>query len=383
MIQRFLPWASFAIALALSVAAALLSGKLDDVLLVAPFGAVGAILALRRPAHRIGWLFCGFAVTFGLSVFADAYASAGLAADPEWPGARLAAWIFAWLWLVYVTQLEIAFLLFPTGRVAGPAWRWITRAVILANAVFLVVRAFVPGPLENRLIDNPLGVGALAPVADLAGVFIVLFLAGILPSLGSPLARLRRTTGAEREQIKWVGCAGGALALGLLLSGALHYVLDAEVATFLSHASYLFGVVAVPTAMGVAILRYRLYDIELIIRRTLVYGSVLVLLAGTYLAGVVLVQSILRPFTAGSEIAVAVSTLLTVALFQPLRRRVQNAVDRRFYRARYDAQHTFDVFGARLRDEVDLDALRAELLGVVHETVRPTHASVWLRDAQQ
>jgi hypothetical protein len=139
-------------------------------------------------------------------------------------------------------------------------------------------------------------------------------------------------------------------------------------------------VVAIPATMGVAILRYRLYDIEVIIRRTLIYGSVLAVLAAAYLGGVVIVQSILRTFTSGSEIAVAVSTLLTIALFQPIRSRVQRAIDRRFYRWRYDSSRTVDAFAEQLRDEVDLDAVRTHLLATVRQTMAPAHASVWLRE---
>lgn len=376
-----LPGASFALALAVSLAAAVLVDRPDAVLLVAPFGAVGAILAWRRPEHRIGWLFCAFAVIFAFSVFADAYATRGLAADPEWGGARAAAWVFAWLWLVYVTLLELAFLLFPTGRVASARWRWLARAVVAANALFAAARAFVPGPLEGRAIDNPLGLAALAPIADAAGAFILLFLPGILLSLGSPLVRLRWTSGVEREQIKWVGTAGVVLALALLTSGLWPLLgFGPEISAFLSGASYLLGVVAIPVAMGVAILRYRLYDIEILIRRTLIYGSVLAGLAVAYLAAVVLVQSALSPFTVGSEIAVAASTLLTVALFQPLRSGIQRIVDRRFYRQRYDAAQILDTFSVRLRDHVALDAVRTDLLDAVRETVQPAQAGLWLRD---
>lgn len=383
MTARFLlAWASFAIAVAMSAAAALLlPTNAFFVVLIAPFGAIGAILASRRPEHRIGWIFCSFAVTFAVYVFATAYATAGLAAGPEWPAARFAAWLDAWFWLAYVTQLELAFLLFPTGRLSSPRWRWLASAIVIANAVNALALALRPGPLDAHVVDNPLGVAALAPAMGLLAALLPVFLLGVLLSLGSPLARLPRARGVEREQIKWVGSAGMLLVFALLLSGLLRPLgLAPAIADFISSVMYALGVVGVPVAMGVAILRYRLYDIEVIIRRTLIYGSVLAVLAAAYLGGVVLVQSVLRTFTSGSEIAVAASTLLTVALFQPLRSRVQQAVDQRFYRSRYDASRTIDAFAEELRDEVDLESVRAHLLDAVGETMSPAHASVWLRE---
>jgi hypothetical protein len=375
-------WASFAIAVAVSAAAGLLlPAESFNVMLIAPFAVVGAVLASRRPEHRIGWIFCAFGVTFAVAVFAKAVATAGLAADPEWPAARLVAWVYAWCWLIYVTQIEIAFLLFPTGRLASPRWRWLAVVIIVANAVFATARAFLPGPLEGRTIENPLAVAELAAADGLRAVLQPIFLVTLLASLASPFVRLPRTSGVEREQVKWVASGGVLLALSQLLSGLIRRTdLDAGAAELLSHALYALGVVAIPATMGVAILRYRLYDIEVIIRRTLIYGSVLAVLAAAYLGGVVIVQSILRTFTSGSEIAVAVSTLLTIALFQPIRSRVQRAIDRRFYRWRYDSSRTVDAFAEQLRDEVDLDAVRTHLLATVRQTMAPAHASVWLRE---
>lgn len=378
-----LAWASFAVALAVSVAAALLlPTNAFFVVLIAPFGAIGAILASRRPEHRIGWLFSSFAVTFAAYVFATAYATAGLAAVPERPAARFAAWLEAWFWLVYVTQLELAFLLFPTGHLAGRRWRWVARAIVTANALNAVALALRPGPLDTHAIDNPAGVAALAPATGLLAGLLPVFLFGALLSLGSPLVRLPRAQGVEREQIKWVGSAGVLLVFALVLGGTLRPLgVDPTIADFASNAMYGVGVVGIPVAMGVAILRYRLYDIEVIIRRTLIYACVLAVLAAAYLGGVVVVQSVFRTFTTGSEIAVAASTLLTVALFQPIRSRIQRAVDHRFYRSRYDASRTIDTFAARLRDQIDLGALEGELLEAVHDTMQPAHASVWLRKA--
>ncbi|MDP9252833.1 MAG: hypothetical protein M3O80_07490, partial [Chloroflexota bacterium] len=384
MRHTMLASASFVVALALCVAAALILPTTASVVfgvLVLSFGAVGAILASRRPKHRIGWLFCSFAVTYALSVFADAFAKAGLAAGSDWPAASFAAWLSAWLWLVYVSMLEFAFLLFPTGRLLGPRWQSVARTIIAANAVVAFALAIRPGPLEMRPIDNPFGFAPLVSFTGLIDASTALFFLGALLSFGSPFARLPRTSGVEREQIKWVGSAGVLLILSLILSGfASRFGLEPSIAEFLSNACYAVGVAAVPVAMGVAILRYRLYDIDVLINRTLVYGVTTGGIAAAFFGGIVVLQTLLRPFTSGSEIAVAASTLLTVALFQPLRSRVQQAVDRRFYRSRYDAGRTIDAFAEELRDEVDLEAVRAHLLATVGQTMSPAHASLWLRE---
>jgi hypothetical protein len=364
-------------AVSVSLAAAVLRpAESVMVLLVVPFAVVGAVLATKRPAHPVGWLFGTFAAAFAVSVLAAAYATVGLAAIPEWPGARLAAWAFTWLWLAYVSLLELAFLLFPDGHVAGRRWRWAGVAIVGLNVLHALARAFRPGPLEDRAIDNPVGLPALAGLPDPATLLGPLFFVGLLVALASPLARLRRASGVEREQIKWVASAGVLLALGVVLSGGLQQL---GVDAVLSDLCYVVGVVAVPIAMGIAILRYRLYDIDVIIRRTLVYAAVSGVLLAAYAVTIGLAQLVLAPLTGGSGIAVAVSTLAVVALFQPVRRRIGHAVDRRFYRARYDAERTLDRFAARLREQVDLTMLERELLAVIGATLQPARASVWLR----
>ncbi|HEV2011628.1 MAG TPA: hypothetical protein VGS17_11450, partial [Candidatus Limnocylindria bacterium] len=193
----------------------------------------------------------------------------------------------------------------------------------------------------------------------------------------------------ERQQLKWVGYAGALLAMALLGTGVAFFTplrqLDPDAAvpvTMFGGVPFVTGLIAVPIAVGVAVLRYRLYEIDALISRTLVYGSLTAVLVLAYLAGVAGFQFLLSPFTSGSPIAVAVSTLAVVALFQPLRRRIQSAVDHRFFRAKYNAERTLDAFAARLRDEVDLDMLERELLAVVGETIQPAHASVWLRESR-
>lgn len=360
LIRRAIPWASFAVALvSSSLAALLLPSDAYVLFLVMAFASVGLVLVTRRPAHPVGWLFSGFGLTFGLSVLANAYGTVGLAAEPGWPGASRAAWLFGWLWIVYVTQLEVALLLFPTGRFAGRRWRRFAWLVVAVNAATALM---------------------LALFGDALSGLSVIVLPLMLVAFGSPLARVGQLSGAEREQVKWVASAGVFLVVAQLVGGIFGIAgVDPDVAARVSNALYVIGVAAVPAAMGVAILRYHLYDIDIVVKRALVYGPTTAAIAVGFFAAIVALQALLRPFTGGSEIAVAISTLLSVALFHPIRGRIQRAVDRRFYRAKYDAERTLDAFATRLRDQVDLDALEGELVAVVGDTVQPAHAGVWLR----
>jgi hypothetical protein len=245
--------------------------------------------------------------------------------------------------------------------------------------------ALRPGPLAAfPAMSNPYG------WSDHGGAVDALFVAGLVVgalgmslTLWSQVRRFRRSTGAERQQLKWFLASMVFLAVVLVPAVALLYGESEASASssqrYAGRALAAVATVAVPIAIGVAILRYRLYDIDVLINRTLVYGAVTALLAATYFGAVVFIQALLRPFTSGSELAVAASTLLVVALFQPLRGRIQDVIDRRFYRSRYDAVRTIDTFSSRLRDEVELDAVRADLVAVVYDTIRPAHASVWLR----
>jgi hypothetical protein len=229
-------------------------------------------------------------------------------------------------------------------------------------------------PFEG--IDNPAGIEAAGPALEVVGAagFIALF-AGILLGAAALVARFRRARGDERQQLKWFASAGALFALACLVALTPWFGSSDTTGQLL----ILLAFAAIPIAAGVAILKYRLYDIDLVIRRTLVYGGLTALLAGAYLAGVLLLQLALSPLTERSDLAIAGSTLAVAALFRPARARVQAAVDRRFYRRRYDAERTLESFGARLRDEVDLEALGGELRAVVSETMQPVHISLWLR----
>ena len=279
------------------------------------------------------------------------------------------------------------FLLFPNGRLPSPRWRvvlwaqWVLVAVVVVGAAFFTADggSTVPGYRNPYLI---------VPLPSLAGLTPTL----MLPSLAAALSlvlRARRARGAERQQLKWVGYAVALFTLSFVGGASLNGLVAFGLLEPNTLASDGFGVVAfgsflgVPLAIAVAVLRYRLYDIDVIIRRTLVYGATTAGIAATYFAAVVVLQAALRPLTAGSEVAVALSTLAVVALFAPLRRRIQGVVDRRFYRSRYDAARTLDAFSVRLRDEVDLDSVRGELLDAVGATLSPTHSSLWLREGRR
>jgi hypothetical protein len=347
----------------------------DPIIHAIGFTAVGAIVALRRPANAIGWLLLGAGFVAALGAFAleyGVYAIVGRAV--ALPGGVFGAWLGSWTWVLYIVGiLPFVLLLFPDGRLPSTRWRPAGWAAILSVLVTTAFMAFKAGPLQlAAYADNPF-TPLPSPLVDPLGAIGVV---SILPVMGgasmSLVLRFRRSTGIERAQIKWL--AFSAVPLGA--AGLASAVLPDK----LGQVLFVFLVLSVPVAVGIAVLRYRLYDIDVLINRTLVYGTTTAAIGVAFFAGIVVLQTILRPFTSGSELAVAASTLVCFALFQPLRRRVQSAVDLRFYRSRYDAARTLDAFSVRLRDEVDLDAVRADLVDAVRDTVQPAHASVWLRE---
>jgi hypothetical protein len=348
------------------------------------YAGVGCMLAWRRPENRIGWMLCATAiVSSALFVTAGLTVNAISAGDARAVGT--AAWLYGWLTLLIGATQGPLMATFPDGRVTSRAT--FAALVLLAVAVVLSLAAIAlrPGPL----VFLPIAENQYA-WREHGGVLDMLFALGLISGLGaavlgisSQIARFRRSSGVERQQLKWFLASVVVVSVLLVPSVAWSYTTDGTPDSTRAYLGRVIGALAsalVPIAIGIAILRYRLYDIDVLIRRTLVYASVSAILVATYVAAVVLAGAILRPFTAGSDLAVAVSTLIVVGLFQPIRVRIHQLVDRHFYRSRYDASRTVDAFGARLREEVELDAVRADLLGVVVETVRPAHASVWLRE---
>jgi MFS family permease len=356
-----------------------LSGAVSNLVAYTTFTAMGTLIIARRPGHRIGWLFSAIGLSATLAVLAEEYAKYTLVTSPgSLPFGFAAAWTTNWLWAPSVVlPTTFLLLLFPDGHLASRRWRpvaWLAAGIL---ATVLVANALAPGPLDSfPRFANPLGIDLLGGVLDgvlaLAGA---LYLGVTASCVAAVVVRFRRSRGEERQQLKWFAYAAGLLLIFLLLN-----VLAGDP----NNLFFGVGLTLFPLATGIAVLRYRLYDIDRLISRTLVYGLLTALLAGIY-GGAVLVLGQVFGGVGGDPPSgvVAGATLAVAALFQPLRRRVQAAVDRRFNRRRFDAARTVETFSVRLRDEIDLDMLSAELLTVVDQTMQPTAVSLWLQPSAQ
>ncbi|MEK7327792.1 MAG: hypothetical protein AAB217_21310 [Chloroflexota bacterium] len=381
-----LAWAIWALALMFSILGLTLLALTRDLpfperwgfrgfpaLLTLAFGTVGALIASRHPRNVIGWLFCVSGFLNGVQVFLEEYhVYANLAHPGTLPAGEVVQWIIAWLWVWASGTLWVfLLLLFPDGHLPSPRWRpivWVSGAALAATAL---VFAFAPtrysGYRHSFVIE--------APDAIWGPVFtsiMTLLMACVLCAALSLLLRLRRAQGEKRQQLKWIVYAG---------------VLLAAVSPFSSinalSGLLILALLGVPAATAIAILRYRLYDIDIIIRRTLVYSVLSGALALVYFGTVVLLQQLFRALTGQqSAVAIVVSTLAIAALFAPLRRRVQDVIDRRFYRKKYDAAKTLAEFAATCRDETDLDTLTARLVEVVEETMQPESVTLWLKSTE-
>jgi hypothetical protein len=370
-----------------------------DLLISVPvlaFPVVGALIASRRPHNPIGWICLADGFLWMLLGLFDYYGVYGLVRPGSVPFPVVIYALGQWLWVPTVGLLAIYLvLLFPDGRLPSRGWRplaWLSGAVIVLMSV---TQGLVPGPLpELGRVRNPFGLEGAPWVADATNAILVLFLFCILASVLSLILRYRRSGGEVRQQIKWIAFAAsfvGLVFVSVMVSAlmALYFAPEtwgsSDTPPFwfdllFSVALLSFG--GVPIAVGFAVLKYRLYNIDVLINRTLVYSTLTATLALIYFGGVATVQAIFRTLTGQEQqpqLAVVVSTLVIAALFNPLRRRIQSFIDRRFYRRKYDAAKTLEAFSAKLRDETDLDALNAELVGVVRETMQPAHVSLWLR----
>jgi hypothetical protein len=358
---------SLVLLLALSHAAEVSGYYYEDAAVAVAFALLGAVVAAHRPANPIGWLFLAIGLSGALGVVSNEYVNYTLVVDPgALPGGPVAAWLSAWTWWPAYGLVPLVLLVFPDGRLPSPRWRW--AAWLAGGGVALmtggIAASTLADPVRFALSEQePGGLPGLV-LAVSVGAAAVSFLAGLV----SLVLRWRRAWGNEREQLKWV-----AFAAGLALITTIGFQV------LLLPGLGLVGVVLVPVGAAVAILRHRLYDIDRIISRTVAYGLLTALLGLVYVAGVFVFGRLLNQVGGSSTLAVAASTLAVAALFQPARRRVQDAVDRRFNRARYDAARTVETFSARLREEIELDTLAAELLAVVNQTMQPTQVSLWLR----
>jgi hypothetical protein len=346
------------------------------------FATVGALIVVRRPDNLIGWIFCADVAMNAVATLARVVAQYTLVTQPRaLPGPDWMIWISVWIGDTgWVLLLTFTFLLFPNGRL--PSRRWLPVAgLIAALIVFHTLIAMLrPGPfLDWPEIDNPAGVPlpawmiALDEALDNVVVFMVLV------SAASLVFRFRAASGEERQQIKWIALVAALMSVaaiaGLLANAA--GLQAASTAAF--DAIFPLAILAFPLAVGISILRHRLWDIDLLIRRTLVYSVITGLLALAYFASILVLQPLLARLTGqGTQLATVLSTLLIAGLFVPLRSRVQRAIDRRFYRSKVDAARTLAAFSAAARDEVDLDHLSQALLDSVSASFQPAHLSLWL-----
>jgi hypothetical protein len=343
---------------------------------------VGAILVTRLPRNRIGWLLWASGVLLGFSFAMTGPLVAGL------PGAVWLLWLVNLTWLPPIVFVGVLLpLAYPTGHLPSPRWRSVVVIVVMAMTLTLIQAAFSPfspgsAPPGMR---NPLAVsGALASVLSLMSAAASLAAVVCFPlAAASLVVRYRRASGVERAQLRWFAAVaaliGVSFALGLSTSSATSGVL--VLVSNVAWSCLFIGLALLPLAIGIAVLRYRLYEIDRLVSRSIGWGVLTVILGSVFVGLVLGLQTLLAPFTGSNELAVAASTLLVFSLFQPVRRRVQGLVDRRFNRARYDAQAAVDAFAERLRDEVDLEILQGSLLRLVEATLEPKASGLWLRES--
>jgi len=351
------------------------------------FAVLGALILSRQPRNVIGWLLMIPAIAFALP--AEGYVNSFTSAPPVPPVTLfLALWLNDWDWLLLMFPIFFILLLFPTGQPPSPRWRWLIVFGLSMCIIFILLVTFSQRFTSDSggwSVANPIG---FIPEDSLNGLYFFVPWVGALFTLtvlctASLFVRYRRAAAVEREQIKWLLYACG-LFLAVYLP--LYWISDSK--TILAdvwNVLFALAILAIPTAIAIAILRYRLWDIDVLIRRTLVYGALTLTLALVYFGGVILLQELFQVITGQhqSPVATVISTLGIAALFTPLRRRIQNDIDRRFYRKKYDGEKTLAAFAARVRDEVELDRLTSHLLDAVQETIQPEHVSLWLKEGKK
>ena len=346
---------------------------------------VGALIAVNRPENPVGLLMISAPLLIALGLLSEAYASYIYElGHSDLPGGQLAVWLTLWLTGPGFALFIHLLLRFPTGRVPSPGWRWVSRLATLALIVNAFGFALRPGPVDNvRVVDNPLGTLFPEWVSELgisAGNSL-LPLSGFL-AIVSLFLRFRRADKTERQQMKWFVLAVSVFPV-LFLVSQFASGLDESEDEYFAFILVMSALLFVPVSMGIGILRHKLYDIDVVVNRALVYAGLTAILASAYFGIVVLLQSVLQPLTQESDLAVAGSTLAVAALFRPVRARVQIFIDQRFYRRKYNAAETLGQFSSRLRNQVDLDSLRSELVAAVSTTMQPAHTSLWLRSQER
>ena len=358
-------------------------GNTRDIAIGAVFAVVGLVLAAKRPGNLVGWLLVGVALSLSLNVLVTRYAVYGLLAHPgSLPGAAVAGALGSSAWVILISSLALLLLMFPAGRLPSRRWRAVVWTLLFVDVSTWIGNTLVPGPLSRPLnaYDNPIGIGALRSVSSALSfpgwLIILIFAAGAV----SLVQRFRRAQGDERQQYKWFTFAAALFPVVMLVTQLIDtYVGQTSTADTVASSISGFVATVIPVATAVAVLRYRLYEIDRLVSRAVVYALLTVVLGGAYVGLVLASEAALSPVARGSSVAVALSTLVVAALFLPVRTRVQRLVDRRFYRSKINAEATLARFGARLRREADLDALLDEVHSVVTETLAPEHVSLWLR----
>lgn len=377
------------------VSASALVNVVSELVTAGAFGVIGVLIVTRRPAHRVGWLLLASGVVWGVAAGSDSYAIYALGVrGGDIPGAHFVAWshpLLAFLGICLVVPFTL--LLFPTGHLPSQRWRVVAALAGIGTVCAIVGFAIEPATTElnglpaERQIANPYGQdNGPAYLAAIGAVGLALVALTSIASIVSVVRRLQRATAVERQQLEWISYAAGLVVLAFGLNFAAN-VLGPEIlvgdAILLPDATSILlhlGFAVFPVSVGIAILRHGLFDIDQLIKRTLVYGVLSVCLASAYVAVVISSEWVVRRVTGqGSSLAIVAATLTVAALVQPLRGRIRDGVDRRFYRHNYDAVQTLEAFNVRLRSEIDLPTLCTELGAIVQETMQPAHVSLWLR----
>jgi hypothetical protein len=358
---------------------------LENTLGATLFSTVGALVGSRRPENLVGWLLCLLGLATAAGHFSSQYAIYALLARPyALPWGEAMAWVSSWILPPIIGLQVFSFLLFPTGRLPGRRWRWLAWLTVAFVVVGVISSAFSLNANSGLgPVQNPLGIQGASSIYE--GIVLTLS-SGLYAAVAFSLfVRSRRAGGVERQQIKWFAYAVVGTVVGITVAYAIPETVDTpRWFDWVGYALVVATTPAIPVSIGIAILRYRLCDIDIVINRTLVYGSLTVALALLYFGVVVTMQTLFRALTGQGQLpqlAVVASTLAIAALINPLRRRIQDFIDRRFYRRKYDASKTLHEFSATLREETDLDVLRDDFVRLVRETMQPGHVSLWLRPA--